>query len=146
MTTLCIVKELNASARQLLKDDPVRPDIAPESRVGPYGEIMYLQDDTEKTHAVLCVKYCTEIPATVDELINDPGNDEVAVFYTIWSYKAGAGAQLIFKAVDHIKQDRPSINRFVTLSPRTETARRFHLRNGAMVYRENPDTVNFQYL
>jgi hypothetical protein len=33
----------------------------------------------------------------------------------------------------------------VTLSPKTEMARKFHLKNGAEVFRENPDTVNYLY-
>jgi hypothetical protein len=33
----------------------------------------------------------------------------------------------------------------VTLSPKTEMARRFHLKNGAGVYRENSTTVNYIY-
>jgi hypothetical protein len=33
----------------------------------------------------------------------------------------------------------------VTLSPKTDMARRFHLKNGAAVYRENLETVNYLY-
>jgi hypothetical protein len=33
----------------------------------------------------------------------------------------------------------------VTLSPKTEMARRFHHKNGATTYRENADSVNYQY-
>jgi hypothetical protein len=34
----------------------------------------------------------------------------------------------------------------VTLSPKTNLARRFHLKNGAIVFRENIDTTNYEYL
>ena len=68
-----------------------------------------------------------------------------AVFYTIWSYVAGAGRDLIVEAQKSIEQELPNIQTFVTLSPKTEMARRFHLRNGAGIYRENPDTINYIY-
>jgi hypothetical protein len=59
---------------------------------------------------------------------------------------SGAGAQLIFDTVDAIRKQHPSIKRFVTLSPKTQMAYKFHMRNGAMVLRENADTVNYEYL
>jgi len=68
------------------------------------------------------------------------------VFYTIWSYKSGKGQQLLIEAVKGIQRDYPSVTRFVTLSPKTEVARRFHLRNGAIVFRENLDTINYEYV
>jgi hypothetical protein len=70
----------------------------------------------------------------------------VAVFYTIWSYRPGAGRDLILNAVNYIKNNKPNISRFVTLSPPTEMARRFHLKNGAHVFRENAETVNYEYI
>jgi hypothetical protein len=76
-------------------------------------------------------------------MCDDP---KVAIFYTIWSYKAGAGRQLIFDAVKYIKENRKDINRFITLSPKTEMARRFHIKNGAVVFRDNMETVNYEYL
>ena len=33
----------------------------------------------------------------------------------------------------------------VTLSSKTEKARKFHHKNGATTYRENADTVNYLY-
>ena len=68
-----------------------------------------------------------------------------AVFYTIWSYKAGKGKELLIQAVKEIQKQHPTITRFVTLSPKTEVARRFHLKNGAIVFRENLDTTNYEY-
>jgi hypothetical protein len=67
------------------------------------------------------------------------------VFYTIWSYAAGAGRRLIQEAQREIQREQPEINTYVTLSPKTEMARRFHLKNGAEVFRENADTVNYLY-
>jgi hypothetical protein len=67
------------------------------------------------------------------------------VFYTIWSYAAGAGKDLIVAAQNEIKQSNPEVTTFVTLSPKTEMARRFHHKNGATTFRENADTVNYLY-
>jgi hypothetical protein len=72
-------------------------------------------------------------------------NPNVAVFYTIWSYAPGAGRKLIFDAVEYIKQSNKNIDRFVTLSPKTDMAKRFHTKNGAIVFRDNPETVNYEY-
>jgi hypothetical protein len=52
---------------------------------------------------------------------------------------------LLRATVAEIQQQFPSIERFVTLSPKTEMARRFHTKNGAGVYRENSNTVNYEY-
>ena len=74
-----------------------------------------------------------------------PNIDNTAIFYTIWSYKPGAGRQLIFDSVQYIKSNKPNISRFVTLSPKTEMARRFHLKNGAIIFRENIESINYEY-
>ena len=89
--------------------------------------------------------YQTEIPTKETELFQISSEPVVAIFYTIWSYAPGAGRTLIFDAVKHIKENKPEIQRYVTLSPKTEMAKRFHMRNGAVVFRENDDTVNYEY-
>ena len=38
-----------------------------------------------------------------------------------------------------------SNNRYVTMSPKTEMAMKFHLSNGAVLLRENEETNNFEY-
>jgi hypothetical protein len=58
---------------------------------------------------------------------------------------AGAGRELIVEAQQSIAAEMPNVQTFVTLSPKTEMARRFHLKNGAGVYRENSDTINYIY-
>jgi len=40
----------------------------------------------------------------------------------------------------------PNVKRFVTLSPPTELARRFHIRNGANIFRVNEQSVNYEYI
>ncbi len=70
---------------------------------------------------------------------------DVAVFYTIWSYSPGAGATLLQEAAKWLKQEFHDIKAIVTLSPQTDMARKFHLKNGASVHRENQTSVNYKY-
>ena len=128
----------------LIKDDPVRPEIPVTQRVNANSRI-YVLKDGEKTQAVTCVKFLNNIPAAVDDLVDLVESATTAVFYTIWSYTAGAGRDLIREAQKSIEAEFPGIQTYVTLSPKTEMARRFHLKNGAGVYRENSDTVNYIY-
>jgi hypothetical protein len=129
---------------RLLKDDPVRPEIPADRRVNQNSRI-YLLKDGDQTRAITCVKFLTEIPAAVEDLVDEAGSATTAVFYTIWSYAAGAGRDLIVEAQRSIEAEFPGIKTYVTLSPKTEMARRFHLKNGAGIYRENTDTVNYIY-
>jgi hypothetical protein len=129
----------------LIRDDPVRPEIPSEHRVGPHKEVLVLLSDDATPHAVVCVSYQDQVPSTVAELTAPSGDATIAVFYTIWSYATGAGQEMIFQARDHVIETRPTVTRFVTLSPPTEMARRFHLKNGAVVFRTNIDTVNYEY-
>jgi hypothetical protein len=142
---LHIIKTLEDSLTQLIKDDPVRPEIPLEQRVNENSKIFVLKDDEDKPLAVTCVKFLASVPSTVHELTETVVQSNTAVFYTIWSYAAGAGRSLIEQAQAQIKQEHPEVETFVTLSPKTEMARRFHLKNGASVYRENPESVNYLY-
>lgn len=129
---------------RLLADDPVRPEIPAERRLNANSRIYVLRDG-EQTQAVTCVKFLNSIPAAVDDLVDSVESATTAVFYTIWSYVAGAGRDLIIEAQRSIEAELPNIKTFVTLSPKTEMARRFHLKNGAGIYRENSDTINYIY-
>lgn len=132
----------------LIKDDPVRPDIPVEFRVSEDAEVFVLLADDQYAlpQAVVCVAYKDSVPHDVIELAS--ANQDVAtvaVFYTIWSYTPGSGRRLIQAAQRSIRSTRKSIKTFVTLSPPTDMARVFHLRNGAGVLSVNSDTVNYIY-
>lgn len=142
---LHIIQDLSDNLLNLLKDDPVRPEIPAEQRVNANSRIFVLKDEEDRPLAVTCVKFLDRIPSAVDELAEAAVTTNTAVFYTIWSYAAGAGRRLIEEAQAEIKQQHPEVDTFVTLSPKTEMARRFHLKNGAGIYRENADSVNYQY-
>jgi hypothetical protein len=130
---------------QYVKDDPVRPDIPLDYRVSNGRTVAVLAQE-DKPDAMVCISFHDFIPESVQDLDKVTEVPTTAVFYTIWSYKAGAGRDLLVQAVDNIKQAHPNIQRFVTLSPKTEMARRFHLKNGATIFRENSDSVNYEYL
>ena len=143
---LHIIRDLSDNLLTLIKDDPVRPEIPVEQRVNANSRIFVLKDEvTNEPLAVTCVKFLDRVPAAVDDLAEAAIHTNTAVFYTIWSYAAGAGRTLIEQAQAEIKKQHPDVNTYVTLSPKTEMARRFHHKNGAETYRENPDTVNYLY-
>ena len=139
------ITALTDELRTLIKDDPVRPEIAPEDRVTENGTVYVLKDDQGRPLAVTCVKFLEQIPSSVGELADMAVNSTTAVFYSIWSYAQGAGRDLIVEAQTEIKKTRPEIDTYVTLSPKTEMARRFHHKNGAKTFRENADSVNYLY-
>ena len=127
-------------------DDPVRPELTMDFRMRWGRENYALVDDDESVAGVICVGYTTSIPRTLEDLTkfgSYTGNH--AVFYTVWSYRKGAGRQIVLETKARIQAEKPYVKTFVTLSPKTEMARKFHLKNGAEVFRENPDTVNYLY-
>ena len=68
-----------------------------------------------------------------------------AVFYTVWSYARGAGRQIVNSVAEHIRSTQPEITRWVTLSPLTDMAEQFHLRNGARLHSKHTTCQIFEY-
>jgi hypothetical protein len=143
---LHLIKSNSDQFFDLLTQDPVRPNIPTDFRIGDNRDIFVLKNEDGSVRAITCVSYQDEVPSTEVDLFKAELEPTVAIFYTIWSYAPGAGRALIFTAVDYIKQNMPSIARFITLSPPTEMARRFHTKNGAVVFRTNTETVNYEYV
>lgn len=141
---LKIITELTNPLIEFVKDDPVRPEIPVENRVGKNKFISSIVDG-EKPKAMVCVSLHDFVPSTVADLAKEALEPNTAIFYTIWSYVPGAGQRLLRETVESIREQFPNITRFVTLSPKTEMAKKFHIRNGAVVFRENDDTVNYEY-
>ena len=139
---LKVIKDLNDPLIDLVKDDPVRPAIPTASRIHDHAEILVLMDNDQPA-AVVCVAYLDQVPTTETEL--GRSGDNVAAFYTIWSYQPGAGRRMIRAARIHIATSRPSIKTYVTLSPKTEMARKFHIGNGASMLADNETTINYLY-
>lgn len=141
---LHLITTLTDQFLQYIKDDPVRPDIPSEFRVDRNRFVAALVED-ERPASMVCVSMHDFVPESVQDLNRTVDAPTTAVFYTIWSYKPGSGANLLRQVVKEIQSRHPTVTNFVTLSPKTELARKFHLRNGASIFRENPDTVNYLY-
>ncbi|RPH00058.1 MAG: hypothetical protein CBC78_000585 [Candidatus Pelagibacter sp. TMED118] len=138
-----------------IKDDPVRPELSNEFRTS-YGRKIYGVKYQNEIHAVMCFAFTNQIPKTVNELDQlskdaflqsanrDQNVGKIAIAYTVWSKKKGGG-KLIVKEVYKMIKKSNHLNRLVTLSPLTEMARKFHLRNGATELQVNEHTQNFEY-
>ena len=138
------IREITDPLTRVVKDDPVRPHIPLEQRVNDAAEILCLKAGDEIL-AATCMAWLNDIPADEADLQSMERTKDVAVFYTIWSYAPGAGASLLRQAAEWLLQEYKDIKAIVTLSPQTEMARRFHLKNGARVRRENPTSINYEY-
>ena len=127
-----------------VKDDPVRPHIPSSFRVSDNRKMFALYGDSENPRAIICAAFNSEVPKSEDDLLS--GGCKVATFYTVWSYDKGAGREIVFSVQNWIKENMDEVERFVTLSPPTEMARRFHTKNGAIELSHNGKTVNFEYI
>jgi hypothetical protein len=140
------ITDLSHTLLSFIKDDPVRPEIPKDFRVSDGRVVAALTDEEQQPEAMVCVSFHDFVPEDVEGLSKTSTVPTTAIFYTIWSYKSGKGRDLLYQAVKGIQAQYPSVTRFVTLSPKTNMARRFHLKNGAIVLRENIDTTNYEYL
>ena len=140
------ITDLSHTLLSFIKDDPVRPEISKDFRVSDGRVVAALTDEEQNPEAMVCVSFHDFVPEDVEGLTKTSTVPTTAIFYTIWSYKSGKGRDLLYQAVKGIQAQYPSVTRFVTLSPKTNMARRFHLKNGAIVLRENIDTTNYEYL
>ena len=139
-----------------IKDDPVRPELTNEFRTS-YGRKIFGVKYQNEIHAVMCFAFTNKIPRSVNELDQlskdaflqsanrDQNVGKIAIAYTVWSKKKGGG-KLIVKEVYKMIKKSNHLNRLVTLSPLTEMARKFHLRNGAVELQVNEHTQNFEYI
>ena len=125
-------------------EDPIRPELDIKFRTS-YGR------------KIFGVKYTNEIPRTIEEfdLMTKDAHlqsaswrsknvGKIAIAYTVWSKKKGGGKLIVKEVFKKIKKSN-HLNRLITLSPLTEMARNFHLRNGAKELRVNEKTQNFEY-
>jgi hypothetical protein len=125
--------------------DPVRPELDASFRSSNGRRVFALMSEEGSCEAFLCLARTKDIPfdtLSLDEMSNS--NGAIAVPYTVWSYKAGAGKEIVNRIIDIADKDS-SIDRVITLSPPTSLARRFHLKNEAKELRVNCSTVNFEY-
>ena len=124
----------------LTVEDPVRPTIPMTWR--QQYEIWAWIEDGQRA-ATVCVAWLDAVPDSELGMLIMPRGFK-AVAYTIWSAAPGAGKKLILALQEQIKEN-PLCEGMYTLSPTTEMARKFHINNGARVYRINESTINYQY-
>ena len=126
--------------------DPVRPELDIFFKSAPGRGVYGLKGDDGEWKAFMCFARTFLIPKSVEELdefTNVDGN--VIIPYTVWSLAKGAGRIIINEVLWMVRNVDIGIDRVVTLSPLTEMARKFHLRNEATEFRMNESTVNFEY-
>ena len=137
------------------KEDPVRPELTNKFRTA-FGRKIYGVKYKNEICAIMCFGFTNEIPKTVKELelmtkdahlqstLRDQNVGKIAIAYTVWSKKKGGGKLIVKEVFKKIKKTN-HLNRLVTLSPLTDMARNFHLKNGAFELQINNETQNFEY-
>jgi hypothetical protein len=143
------LKSCNAS------EDPVRPELDMIFRRS-YGRKIFGVKYNKEICAIMCFGFTDEVPKTVKELDlmtrdaylksarRDQNIGQIAIAYTIWSKKKGGG-KLIVKEIFKMIKKSNHLTRLITLSPLTDMARNFHLKNGAVELQVNKETQNFEY-
>ena len=137
-------------------EDPVRPELDLAFRQA-YGRKIYgLKDSEGDVAAIMCFAFTNKVPKTVEEMdtlskdaamqaIHRAGiQGDIAIAYTVWAKKKGGGREIVNEVYKMIKESN-HLNRLVTLSPLTDMARNFHLKNGAKELQVNDTTQNFEY-
>jgi len=137
------------------EEDPIRPELNNDFRTS-YGRKIYGVKYKNEICAIMCFGFTNEIPKSVNELDlmtkdahlqsirRDQKVGKIAIAYTVWSKKKGGGKLIVKEVFKKIKKSN-HLNRLVTLSPLTDMARNFHLRNGAIELQVNKETQNFEY-
>ena len=128
------------------EDDPVRPELDNEFRTSNGRKIFGLKYNNE-IEGVVCIAFTNELPATVKELdlmSVDEKDSQIAIAYTLWSLKKGAGKKIMKELLKYMKEQN-NIDSIMTLSPLTPMATHYHIRNGAKLIKINPTTQNFEY-
>ena len=131
-----------------VSEDPVRPELDLNFRITKGRKIFGLKYE-DNIEGIICLAFTNNIPYSVRELdimseladLKDEKN--IAIAYTVWSRKRGAGKEIINKVLEYAKEN--NIERVVTLSPLTPMATHFHIRAGAKQISINEDTQNFEY-
>ena len=139
-----------------VSEDPVRPELSLEFRQA-YGRKIYgIKDEEDDIAAVMCFAFTNDVPTSVEEMdtmskdaamqaVHRAGvQGSMAIAYTVWAKKKGGGKHMVNEVYKMIKQSS-HLHRLITLSPLTDMARKFHLKNGATEVQVNLTTQNFEY-
>ena len=128
------------------EDDPIRPELSNQFRISEGRKIFGLKFNDE-IEGVVCVAFTNDIPTTIKELDLMSSNEKdskIAVAYTLWSFKKGAGKKIMNELLKYMKENN-HLDSIITLSPLTPMATHYHIRNGAKLIKINPTSQNFQY-
>ena len=127
-----------------VSEDPVRPVLTLGFRI-THGRKIFGLKYNDEIEAIVCVASCPEIPYTVREMdyMSRAVQGNIAVAYTVWSRKRGAGREIIIKLREWAISK--GYEKLVTLSPLTPMATHFHIKNGAKQIHINEETQNFEY-
>ena len=138
-----------------IKEDPVRPELDVVFRRS-YGRKIFGVVYKKEICAIMCFGFTNEIPTTVKELDlmtrdaylksaqRDQNIGQIDIEKKKRKKKKGGG-KLIVKEVFKMIKKSNHLNRLITLSPLTDMARNFHLKNGAIELKVNEETQNFEY-
>ncbi len=139
-----------------IKEDPIRPELDVKFRTS-YGRKIFGVKYKKEICAIMCFGFTNQIPKTINEFDlmtrdahmqsaswRSKNIGKIAIAYTVWSKKKGGGKLIVKEIFKKIKKSN-HLNRLVTLSPLTEMARNFHLRNGARELQVNEESQNFEY-
>ena len=139
-----------------VKEDPVRPELDLKFRQTYGRKILGLKDDVGEIAAIMCFAFTNDVPKTVEEMdtlsydaalqsVHRAGvQGSIAIAYTVWAKKKGGGRAIVNEVYKMVKKSN-HLNRLVTLSPLTDMARNFHIKNGAKELQVNETTQNFEY-
>ena len=139
-----------------IKEDPIRPELDVKFRTS-YGRKIFGVKYKKEICAIMCFGFTNQIPKTINEFDlmtrdahmqsaswRSKNIGKIAIAYTVWSKKKGGGKLIVKEVFKKIKKSN-HLNRLITLSPLTDMARNFHLRNGAKELQVNAESQNFEY-
>ena len=137
-------------------EDPIRPELDVDFRTS-YGRKIFGVKYKNEICAIMCFGFTNEVPRTIKEFDlmtrdahlqsaswRNENIGKIAIAYTVWSKKKGGGKLIVKEVFKKIKKSN-HLNRLITLSPLTDMARNFHLRNGAKELQINEESQNFEY-
>ena len=137
-------------------EDPIRPELDIKFRTS-YGRKIFGVRYKKEICAIMCFGFTNEIPKTINEFdlmtrdahlqstyCRNKNIGKIAIAYTVWSKNKGGGILIVKEVFKKIKKSG-HLNRLITLSPLTDMARNFHLRNGAIELQVNKESQNFEY-
>ena len=134
----------------IIVNDPVRRHINPALRLGNGARVFYY-GTPEDALAAVCMHTSRVIPDSEEELLSEyhtggaKRKGTKAIFYTVWSKQKGLGKAILNSALAQLVIEN-NHDRYITLSPKTDMAKNFHLNNGAVLIRESLLANNFEYL